>query len=207
MTTRRTILQGAAALVAPARLEFATPLDPRLAASPFGVLIDEYRQMLDRLNGLFKARDKAESAAFDRNGHLRDCPALKAAERDQRAWYDAEKSLIRLASRTRAANIDEVMHKLILWRLVDFDRGGFDEPRDMIPFSAYRDLLLLTGQASLTAGDDEKALGIVWDDNAFTYSFGDDDDDEAAGFEDDDFDDEGESEDDFNDGEEEDDGE
>lgn len=195
MTTRRTILQGAAALVAPARFEFPTPLDPRLAASPFGVLIEEYRQMLNRLDGLFKARDKAELAALDRNGRLRDCPALKAAERDQHAWYDAEKNLIRLASRTRAATIDEVMHKLILWRLVDFDRGGFDEPRDMIPFSAYRDLLLLTGQASLTKKSDAKALGIVWDDNAFTYRANDDD--EEADFEDDNFDDEGESEDDY----------
>ena len=78
------------------------------------------------------------------------------------------------------------MQKLIFWRLVDFDRGGFDEPRDMVPFSAYRDLLFLAGRESLTQDADEKALAIVWDDQAFNHC----EDDEDDNFdEDDDFDD------------------
>lgn len=192
MTTRRTILQGAASLIAPADFDLGNPPDLSAAKSPFGILIGEYRHMRAELDDLFKVRNRIENAIFARNGQMRGCPELEVIDNNTVAWYDAEKKLIRLASRTRAASIDEVMQKLILWRLVDFDRGGFDEPRDMIPFSAYRDLLLLTGRASLTEKADEKALAIVWDDNAFNYS----DDDE-----DDDFD---EDDDDFDDGEDED---
>lgn len=192
MTTRRTILQGAASLIAPADFDLGNAPDLSETESPFGILIGEYRCMLDQLDSLFTARNRIEKAALARIGHLDGCPELDAIDQNTCAWYDAEKKLIRLASRTRAASIDEVMQKLILWRLVDFDRGGFDEPRDMIPFSAYRDLLLLTGRASLTEKADEKALAIVWDDNAFNRC----DDDE-----DDDFDEDG---DDFDDGEDED---
>jgi len=195
MTTRRTILQGVASLIAPADFDLDNAADLSATESPFGILIAEYRHMLDQLDGLFAARNRIEKAALDRLGHVRGCPELDVVEQNAGAWYDAEKKLIRLASRTRAASIDEVMQKLILWRLVDFDRGGFDEPRDMIPFSAYRDLLLLTGRSSLTEKADEKALAIVWDDNAFNHCDDDEDD------EDDDFD---EDDDDFDDGEDED---
>lgn len=180
MTTRRTLLQGAASVITPAQFDVEKLLNFPQTGSPFVVLIDEYRQMLDQLDGLFQARARAEAIAADRNGYLKDCLEVDEVERNERAWYDAEKKLIRLASRTRAASIDEVMQKLILWRLVDFDRGGFDEPRDMIPFSAYRDLLLLTGRASLTEKADEKALAIVWDDRAFTYSEDDEFEDDYA---------------------------
>ncbi len=170
MTTRRTILQGAASLIAPADFDLGNAPDLSATESPFGILIGEYRHMLDQLDGLFAARNRIEKAAIARRGHVRGCAELDVIEQNTGAWYGTEKKLIRLASRTRAASIDEVMQKLILWRLVDFDRGGFDEPRDMIPFSAYRDLLLLTGRASLTEKADEKALAIVWDDNAFHYN-------------------------------------
>lgn len=192
MTTRRTLLQGAASVIAPAQVDFETLLKLPQTGSPFVVLIGEYRQMLDRLDGLFQARARAEAIAADRIGHLKDCPEVDEVERNERDWYDAEKKLIRLASRMRAASIDEVMHKLIFWRLVDFDRGGFDEPRDMIPFSAYRDLLMLTGGVSLTEKADEKALAIVWDDCAFDHC----DDDEEYDEDDGDFsDDDGEADD------------
>lgn len=195
MTTRRTILKGAASLIAPADFDHVNAADLSATESPFGILIGEYRHMLDQLDGLFAARNRIEKAALARTGHVNGCPELEVIEQNTGAWYDAEKKLIRLASRTRAASIDEVMQKLILWRLVDFDRGGFDEPRDMIPFSAYRDLLLLTGRASLTEKADEKALAIVWDDNAFNYSDDDEDyEDDAFNEDDDDFDD-GEDED------------
>jgi hypothetical protein len=187
MTTRRTILQGAASLIAPAGIDLRNPFDLTAAESPFGILIGEYRQMVAQLDGLFAARNRIEKAAIARKDHVSGCPELDVIEQNTDAWYDAEKKLIRLASRTRAASIDEVVQKLILWRLVDFDRGGFDEPRDMIPFSAYRDLLLLTGRASLTEKSDEKALAIVWDDNALYYS--DDDEDDDFDEDDDDFDD------------------
>lgn len=192
MATRRTILQGAASLIAPADFDLVNALDPSAPQSPFEILIGEYRHMQDQLDGHFAARNRIEKAAFALKGHVGGCPELDVIEQNTGAWYEAEKKLIRLAARTRAASIDEVMQKLILWRLVDFDRGGFDEPRDMIPFSAYRDLLLLTGQSSQTQKADEKALAIVWDDNAFDYSGDDDefDDDEEFDGDEDDFDDE-----------------
>lgn len=185
MTTRRTILQGAASLIAPADFGLGNPPGLAAAESPFGILIGEYRHMVAQLDGIFAARNRIEAEASSRYENFNDCPELAAVVENERAWFAAEKKLIRLASRTRAASIDEVMQKLILWRLVDFDRGGFDEPRDMIPFSAYRDLILLTGRASLTEKADKKALAIVWNDNAFNYS--DEDDDEDDG--DDDYDD------------------
>lgn len=182
MTTRRHLLQGAASLFAPAEFEFGGPLEFSLSDSPFGILINEYRQMLDQLDGLFAVRNRVEKIAFARSGDVSDCPELGVIDQKANAWYEAEKKMIRLASRTRAASVDEVVQKLILWRLVDFDRGGFDEARDMIPFSAYRDLLLLAGRESLTQDADEKALAIVWDDEAFNYSLDDDDFDDDQAF-------------------------
>ena len=173
MTTRRTILQGVASLVAPAEIEIGGGPDASLSDSPFGILIDEYRQMVDQLDGLFAIRNRVEEMVSARNGNFSDCPELDVIDQKANAWYQTEKEMIRLASRTRAASVDEVVQKLILWRLMDFDRGGFDEPRDMIPFSAYRDLLRLTGRASQTQKADEKALAIIWDDESFDYS-GDD---------------------------------
>ena len=190
MTTRRTILHGAASLIAPADFDLGNPLGLAATESPFSILIGEYRRMQDLLDGIFAARNRIEKDASYRKRKFRDCPEYAVVEQNERAWYDAERKLIRLASRTRAASIDEVIQKLILWRLVDFDRGGFDEPRDMIPFSAYRDLLVLTGRASLTEKADEKALGIVWDDNSFNYSDDDDDFDDDEEFDADEDDDE-----------------
>ena len=192
MTNRRTILQGAASLIAPADFDLSNLFDLSAPESPFGILIGEYRRMQNQLDGLFAMRNRIEAEVSSRYKNFNDCPEFESVEQNERAWFAAEKKLIQLGARTRAASIDEVMQKLLFWRLVDFDRGGFDEPRDMIPFSAYRDLLLLTGQTSLTQKEDEKALAIVWDDDAFVYSGDDDDfdDDEEFDDEDEDFEEE-----------------
>lgn len=176
MTTRRNLLQGAASLIAPVEIDPGMLLGSSLKASPFGILIDEYQQMLLRLEDIFEDRNMVEKTASARNGHWNGCPEIANVERSERAWYAAEKKLIQLASRTRAASINEVVEKLILWRIVDCDRECFDNAYDMIPFSAYRDLLLLTGCASQTQKADDKALAIVWDDRAFVHC---DDDDES----------------------------
>ncbi len=176
MTTRRHLLQGAASLLAPAEFEVERPLDFSLSDSPFGILIDEYRQMLDQLDGLFAVRNRIEKIAFARKGDARICAELRVIDQKANAWYQTEKEMIRLASRTRAASVDEVVQKLILWRLVQFDQPSFNNACDMIPFSAYRDLLFLAGRESLTKDSDKKALAIVWDDEAFNYSADDDDD-------------------------------
>lgn len=179
MTTRRTMLQGAASLIAPANFEFAKAPDLPPAGSPFGVLIGEYRQMLEHREDIFKARNRAEKDAIARKINWDDCPVLKAVNRNERAWYLAEKKLIQLASRIPAACVDEVMHKLILWRFVDPDAEGFDDPCDMLPFAAYCDLLALTGRASSTPEADAKALDIIRDDRAFPcFHYGEDEDDE-----------------------------
>lgn len=178
MTTRRTILQGAASLIAPADFDFGNPPVLPATESPFGVLVGEYRHMLAQLDGLFAARNRVEQDALSRNRKFCDCPELAVVEQNERAWYDAEKKLIQLGARTQAASIDEVMLKLILWRLTDFDAGGFDNPFDMLAFAAYRDLLSLTGCASLTPKADDKALAIIWDDQAFHHGHDDEDDDD-----------------------------
>lgn len=177
MTTRRTILQGAASLIAPADFDLGNTPDLSARESPFGILIGEYRHMLARLDGLFAARIRIEDDAIARKINLRDRPELAAVEQSERAWYAAEKKLIQLAARTRAASVDEVMLKLMLWRLTDFDAGGFDNPFDMVAFAAYRDLLFLTGRASLTQNADEKSLAIIWNNRAFQYDedYGEDD--------------------------------
>lgn len=194
MTTRRIILQGAASLIAPADFDLGNPPDLSATESPFGVLIGEYRHMIAQLDGLFAARNRLEADASFQRRKFRDRPELAAVEQNERAWYDAEKKLIQLGARTRAASVDEVMLKLILWRLADYNRESFDEPRDMLPFSAYRDLLLLTGQASLTQKADEKALAIVWDDQAFNHCDDDEDDNFDDDEDDNDFDDDGDGE-------------
>jgi hypothetical protein len=183
MTTRRTILQGAASLIAPADFDLGNSPDLSAAESPFGILIGEYRHMVAQLDGLFAARNRIEADASSRNRNFHDCPELAIVEENERAWYDAEKKLIQLGARTRAASVDEVMLKLILWRLTDHDAGSFDNPFDMLAFAAYRDLLSLTRHASLTPKADEKSVAIIWNDYAFHYEddkdeddYGDDDD-------------------------------
>lgn len=176
MTTRRHLLQGAASLIAPAEFEFGGTPEFSLSDSPFGILINEYREMLDQLDRLFAVRNRVEKIAFAQKGDGRDCSELRLIDQKANAWYQTEKEMIRLASRTRAASVDEVVQKLILWRLVQFDQPSFNNACDMIPFSAYRDLLFLAERESLTKESDEKALAVVWDDEAFNYSADDDDD-------------------------------
>ncbi len=174
MTTRRTILQGAATLIAPAEIELGNSPDPSATESPFGILIGEYRLMLAQLDDLFAARNRIEALASSRMRKFHDCAELAVVEKNERAWYDAEKKLIQLGARTPARSIDEVMQKLILWRLADHDAGSFDSPFDMLAFAAYRDLLSLTEQASLTPLADEKSVAILWNDQAFHVDEDDD---------------------------------
>ena len=185
MTTRRTILRGAASLIAPADFGFGHTFELTEAESPFGILIAEYRQMVAQLDGIFATRNRIEADASSLYQNFNDCPELEVAEKNERAWFDAEKKLIQLGARTRAASIDEVMLKLILWRLTDHDAGSFDNPFDTLAFAAYRDLLSLTGHVSLTPKADEKCISIIWDDRAFHY---DDDSDEDYYYDDDDAD-------------------
>lgn len=167
MTTRRSILRGAASLVAPADFDVCNALDFSVTKSPFKALIGEYRHMRDQLEGLFADRNRIEADASARKIKFCDCAELAIVEEKERAWYETEQKLIRRAARTRAATVDEVMQKLILWRLIDFDRDGFYNPVDMVAFTAYRDLLFLTGRASPTPEADEISIAIVWNEQAF----------------------------------------
>lgn len=176
MTTRRTILQGAASLIAPADFDLSNPLDEQ-AGSPFGILISEYRHMVAQLDCIFAERNRIEADASSRYKNFNDCPELAAVQENERAWFAAEKKLIQLGARTRAGCIEEVTQKLILWRLTDHDARSFDNPFDMLAFAAYRDLLRLTGHASLTPKADDKCLSIIWDDRAFHYNDDSDEDD------------------------------
>jgi hypothetical protein len=176
MTTRRTILQGTASLIAPVDFDLGNPIELKGAESPFGILIGEYRQMVAQLDGIFADRNRIEADASSRYKNFNDCPELAAVEHNERAWFDTEKKLIQLGARTRAGSVDEVMQKLILWRLTDHDPRSFDNPFDMLAFAAYRDLLSLTGRASLTPKADEKCLAIIWNDRAFQYCHDDEDD-------------------------------
>jgi len=180
MTTRRTILQGAASLIAPADFDLGNPLDQQVAGSPFGILIGEYRHMVAQLDGIFAERNRVEADASSRYKNFNNCPELAAVQENERAWFAAEKKLIQLGARTRAGTIEEVTQKLILWRLTDHDPRSFDNPFDMLAFAAYRDLLILTGHTSLTPKADEKCLATIWNDKAFYYDDDDEEDDDGA---------------------------
>lgn len=177
MATRRTILQGTASLIAPVDFDLGNPFELKGAGSPFGILISEYRDMVAQLDGIFAERNRVEADASSRYKNFNDCPELAAVQENERAWFAAEKKLIQLGARTRAGSIEEVTQKLILWRLTDHDARSFDNPFDMLAFAAYRDLLFLTGQASVTPKADEKCLATIWNDRAF-QSCHDDEDDE-----------------------------
>ncbi|WP_375204245.1 hypothetical protein [Hyphococcus sp.] len=181
MTTRRTILQGAASLIAPADFDLNNPFDVTAAESPFGILISEYRHMVAQLESIMAERNRVEADASARYKTFNDCPELAAVEDNERAWFAAEKKLIQFGARTRAGTFEEIAQKLILWRLTDHDARSFDNPFDMLAFAAYRDLLLLTGRTSLTPKADEKCLATIWNDSAFHY-----DDDEEDYYDDDD---------------------
>lgn len=166
MTIKRTIAHSPDPAIVPAEFSLGNASDLSATASPFGALIDEFRLMTARRCRLFAYRNRIEAVASSRKIKFRDCAELAVVEENERAWYKAENTLIRRAARTRAATFDEVMQKLILWRLIDFERGGFDNPVDMVAFSAYRDLLFLTGTASPTPKADAKSLAIIWNDQA-----------------------------------------
>jgi len=169
MTTRRTILQGAASLIAPADFDLSNSFDVTAAESPFGILINEYRQMVAQLDGIMAERNRVEADASSRYKNFNDCPELAVVEENERAWFAAEKKLIQLGARARAGTIEEIAQKLILWRLTDHDARSFDNPFDMLAFAAYRDLLSLTGRTSLTPKADEKCVATIWNDRAFQY--------------------------------------
>ena len=181
MTTRRTILHGAASLIAPADFNFGNPFELTATESPFGILISEYRHMVAQLDRIMAERNRVEADASARHKPFKDCSELAAVEENESAWFAAEKKLIQLGARTRAGTIEEIAQKLILWRLTDHDARSFDNPFDMLAFAAYRDLLLLTGRTSLTPKADEKCLATIWNDSAFHY-----DDDEEDYYDDDD---------------------
>lgn len=182
MTTRRTILQGAASLIAPADFDLNNPFDVTAAESPFGILISEYRHMVAQLDSIMAERNRVEADVSTRHKTFKDCPELAAVEENESAWFAAEKKLIQLGARTRAGTIEEVTQKLILWRLTDHDARSFDNPFDMLAFAAYRDLLLLTGRTSLTPKADEKCLATIWNDRAFQYCHDDEEEYDDVGW-------------------------
>lgn len=167
MTITRTIAHSPAPSIVPAEFNLGNASDSSATVSPFGALIDEFRLMTARRNRLFADRNRIEAVASSRKIKFRDCAELAVVEENELAWYKAENTLIQRAARTRAATVDEVMLKLILWRLIDFDRGGFNNPIDMVAFSAYRDLLFLTGWASMTPKADANSHAIILNDQAF----------------------------------------
>ncbi|MAW80379.1 MAG: hypothetical protein CMI63_09080 [Parvularcula sp.] len=177
MTTRRTILQGTASLIAPVDFDLGTQFEFKGTESPFGILISEYRHMVAQLDSIMAERNRVEADASARYKPFKDCPELAAVEENESAWFAAEKKLIQLGARTRAGTIEEVTQKLILWRLTDHDARHFDNPFDMLAFAAYRDLLLMTGLTSLTPKADEKCLATIWNDRAFHYDDDNDEDD------------------------------
>lgn len=133
--------------------------------------------MVVQLDGVFAERNRVEADASFRYKNFNDYPELAKVEETERAWFAAEKKLIQLGARTRAGSIEEGAQKLILWRLADHDPRTFDNPLETLAFAAYRDLLILTGYASLTARADEKCLATIWNDRAFHYDHSDEDND------------------------------
>jgi hypothetical protein len=169
MTTRRTLLQGAASLIAPAQIRIANAIDLPSRASPFIGFIEEFRKIDAKLLRLCDAMNRAESNALTRNIKWSDCPVIARIYEREGDCYREETELIQRASRTPAVSIDEIVLKLILWRLTDAEANCFANSCDMLSFAAYRDLLTLTGRSSLTQKADDKALEIMWDDRAFDF--------------------------------------
>lgn len=167
MTTRRTILQGAAGLIAPVPPKLRRALGELAADSPFGAVFEEWRRLEKRLARSIDALAAAEEAAHARGASAGDCPKVAAAFEEQGACFDAMTEAMRRAARTPAAGLDDVILKLVLWRLADPEANRFANPWDMLPFAAYRDLLALTGCEALAHPADAKALKTLWDDGPF----------------------------------------
>lgn len=167
MTTRRKILQGAAGLIAPVPLRLRRALGELAADSPVGAVFEEWRQLEERLVRAIDALAAAEEAARAPGASGGDCPKVAAAFEEEGACFRAMDEAVRRAARTPAAGLDDVILKLVLWRLSNPEADSFANPWDMLPFAAYRDLLALTGCEALAHPADEKALKTLWDDGAF----------------------------------------
>lgn len=168
MTTRRTILQGAASLIAPVPPRLRRALSELAADSPVGAVFEEWRRLEARLARAIDALAAAEEAAHARGASGGDdCPKVAAAFEEEGACFCAMDEAMRRAARTPSAGLDDVILKLVLWRLADPEASGFANPWDMLPFAAYRDLLALTGCEALAHPADAKALKTLWDDGPF----------------------------------------
>lgn len=156
MTLRRDVLKAV--------LSAATPFPsveslPAVKAEGRGLidLILDHRRLDRRMQRLTDMQDRAERSASARGVCWDDCSKVSAARAAQKENFRLMDALVMRAARGEAARLDDVVLKLFLWRHADPEPRGFHNPWDMLPFSAYRDLLALTGREALAHPADEAA--------------------------------------------------
>lgn len=168
---RRGMLGGVASLATPVVPGVRHLLDGLSGGSMSNgklvALLSEYRQLDGKFAQSMADLERAEQDARARDVHWNDCPKVTAAFEEEGSCLRAMTEVLRRAARTPGSGLDEVVLKLVLWRLSDAEADSFDNPWDMLSFSAYRDLLTLTGHEALAHPADEEARAALWDDNLF----------------------------------------
>lgn len=166
MTHRRSLLK--AALAAPAAA--LTPSLP-VAAAPLAVggdadLFALYADWLTydaEMSATFPALAAAETSASARGVDWDDCLAVRMVLARQEAFWRAQQDALYDGAARPAVTLDGVALKLAFWRRANPDvrHGQFTDGWDRLTFSAYDDLIAMTGRADLAHEGDEKMRGEV----------------------------------------------
>jgi len=167
MTTRRTILQGAAALIAPAPWPKLQTQIADMGEGKFAGFLSEWRRLDEDFVRSMGRLTRAEQDAQARGVRWGDCPKVAAIFEEEGLCLHAMNDVVQRAAQTTAANLNDIVLKFVLWRLSDAEADGFANPCDMLSFAVYRDLLALTGREALAHPADEKAFATLWNDSAF----------------------------------------
>lgn len=151
MTTRRNAITLAVSALLPAEV-FAGGADERLAA-----LIAEHRRFDDIIDAVHAAADKASVA--ERTGHGGASASVTALYRHAEALHREQGRLANAILNLPAASFVGVAHKLMLWRreaAIHFP-NDFYEAHGSFVFSAYQDVLKLTGLIAFAHEHDAEA--------------------------------------------------
>lgn len=151
MTTRRDAISFGVSSLLPGSLSGGA--DARLAA-----LVDEHRRFDEAIQA---AEDEVDALliAGRRSGRRRSA-ALEAACARAEALHEAQGRVANAIINTPAATVIGAAYKLIVWRseaAISFP-DDFDGAHESFTFSAYRDLLRLTGLDALAHRYDQATL-------------------------------------------------
>lgn len=127
-------------------------------------LVAEYAACQQRTADVYARRDVAERAMWRRESET--CPVVEACDQELTVLWDEMNALVRLSVARPVSDLRHVAAKLMVWRAESLLLGHrLELQRDVFAFSAYRDLLALSGLGEFAHPADGRTLksALLWD--------------------------------------------